>query len=196
LSKTYEFTKNIESILYAKNAIDLILKYKKNGGDSMFPSVIDLFNKSNNLSDSRLAWCYGDLGIAYSILYYYRASRDITYKDIALEIIKHCINRDKNTGVNDKCFCHGTSGLFYIYYKLYSIFDIKIFEKAYKYWLNLTLENYRNISSFETCALNIELKKKEYMLDLGLIEGITGIGLSLISYLDTKENDWEDFFML
>jgi hypothetical protein len=195
-SKSYELTKNKESIQYAKDAIDFILKYRKTNGDSMFPSVIDLFNKSNNLIDSRLAWCYGDLGIAYAILYYSKATKDNIYKDIAIEIIKHSIKRVKNTGVNDKCFCHGTSGLFYLFYKLYTKFNIKICEKAYKYWLKLTLENYKNLNSFETCALNIELNKKEFMLDLGLIEGITGIGLSLVSYIDKTENEWEDFFML
>lgn len=199
-SKIYRLTKNLKAQQLAKSAIDFILKYKSgniNSG-SLFPNFVS-YSQDEFDYNSRLAWCYGDIGIGYSILYFSEVTQSDFYKNSAIEILQKAATlkiENLSTGVRDKCFCHGTSGIFHIFNNVVNKFNLPEFEDAQKYWLDKTLENYSDISSFYTHAFDFDLDEEKYIKDAGLIEGYAGIGLSLLSYLNNTGNEWEDLFML
>lgn len=200
LCKSFKYTQNNRDLSFAKHTLDFILRFKgKNDGISYFPYVVDNDNFSLNLSQyhARLAWCYGDLGIAYALLYYWYVSNDCFYKEQAVEILLHNANRkieNIQTKIYDKCFCHGTSGVFYMFHKINSFFNLPEFKEVSLYWLDQTLKNHDDLNSFKTLAY----KDGEmiYVTDLGMIEGYVGIALSLLGFLDSTGNEWEEIFML
>lgn len=200
LCKSFEYTQNNHDLIFAKHTLDFILRFKgKKGGISYFPYVVNKNNLNIDPSDykSRLAWCYGDLGIAYALLYYWSVSGESFYKNEAIEILKHNATKkieDKYTGISDKCFCHGTSGVFYMFHKISTFFGLTEFTETSEYWLNETLKNADNLNSFKTLAY--KNGKGIYVIDLGLIEGYVGIALSLLGFLDSNANEWEEIFML
>src|SRR5699024_10935192 len=105
---------------------------------SNFPSYIQISNKEQ--IGSRLAWCYGDLGIGMAL---YITARHLNNTDIerkSIDILGSTISRRTQdiTGVVDACFCHGTCGIGHIYNRLYNYTNISMFKDASIYWFNKT----------------------------------------------------------
>jgi len=199
-SKVYKLTGNVLSKELANSAIDFILKYKSTDkmSISLFPNFVSYYNNDINYN-SRLAWCYGDIGIGYSILYYSVVINSQKHRKIAIDILKKCASikqEDLTSGIKDKCFCHGTSGIFHIFNNIVNKFGLNEFYEVKNYWLNKTLENYSDINSFMSCAFDKKAKKEIYINDIGLIEGYIGIGLTLLANVDSTANEWEELFML
>ncbi len=146
---------------------------------------------------SRLAWCYGDLTIAYVL---YQASIVLNRSEVceyAMEIFSHCIARREmdNTGVFDASFCHGSAGIAHIYNKMWHQTGDDRFKQASEYWLQETL----NYSHFEDGIIGYkkfdpEMNGGIYVNDTSLLEGTIGIALVLFSYI-SNDFDW-DYCML
>jgi len=147
-------------------------------------------------SSSRLAWCYGDLSNAYVL---YRASttlKEQSIKEQALEIaLSSCSRKMDDSGVIDAGFCHGSSGLMFIYHQLYIHTQEAEFAKAMNYWLEQTIElgekgpDLKGLERFNGMI-------GEYDECLGLLEGLAGIGLSLLAVKQDEAPDWADIFLL
>lgn len=144
---------------------------------------------------SRLAWCYGDAGIAYTL---FRCGLMFDHRqlsELALSILEHTTTRRSEdlTQVKDAGLCHGSAGLAHIYNKLWHATQKTAFREAGDFWIKKTLDLavatdggiiYRKfnagIDRFEDCP--------------SLLEGAAGIGLALLSHL-TGDFDW-DYCML
>ena len=108
---------------------------------SFFPYIT--IESSESLSKSRLAWCYGDLGIATTL---YQAGITFDRQDWvtkSLEIFRFAAvwRRDlEGNMVNDACLCHGSSGIGHIFYRMWYNTKISEFKEAADYWFEKTLE--------------------------------------------------------
>lgn len=165
----------------------------KNQFNSMFCSLV---TDDNKYYDSRLAWCYGDLCIAIALWHAYDALEEKDY----LELLKHIlhntskrINYDE-TKIIDASFCHGSSGLAYIFKKMYKFTNVIDCEYASKYWLDITLKmsNHKSFSA-GYAFLNGD---REYISDYGLLNGISGVGLSLLSFIVDDFQEWDKCLLL
>ncbi|WP_046758499.1 lanthionine synthetase C family protein [Kordia jejudonensis] len=162
---------------------------------TFFPNRI-----GNGITEStfnRLAWCYGDLGILTVLL-----NTSIVLKDLKLEenILKLLINTThrkdlQTTMMNDFWICHGTSGAAYIFQRLYKKTQIPDFKFASNYWYLKTLEqldlgsseitqNYTQIGSYARKDLT------------GFLSGYAGLGLALLSALQTDGMDWDEMILM
>jgi lantibiotic modifying enzyme len=155
---------------------------------------------------SRLAWCYGDLGIAITFLHLYKTLEDNFYKNIAIDIALHASKRSlDNSGVmfNDisnyaeATFCHGSCGIAYIFDKFYKETNIESFKISATYWYDLTNEAFQknNGCGFFSCKNPLN---QIWKLDNSLLEGASGVGLALLSQLHGHEYaaTWDKFFLL
>lgn len=201
LTKVYAINKNSRAREMLIRSSNWLLKCKSNNIDSpsIFPYLVDKFNPKSNVSNStRLAWCYGDLTIGYAIFMLGNTIKEEYFTNEGLKILENCALRkieEITTGVQDKGFCHGTSGIYYIFSKLNTKFDVKAFIIAEKYWLEKTIINLNeNIESLKT--YRIEKNKINFAHDYGLINGYPGIGLSLLSHIHADSNEWDEIFML
>lgn len=137
---------------------------------------------STSITKSRLAWCYGDLGIAIAQINAGLALRDSQIIDSALSVLMYdaAQRRDlKSNSVFDAGLCHGAAGIAQCFNRLFQLTESSVFNEATDYWINALLE----FSNGENYAGYIVFNPRgENYYSAGLLEGICGIGLSLISY--------------
>ena len=201
LTKVYIINGNTIAMQMANDSIKWILNFKSTdkNATSLFPYFVNQNNEEKKAHDStRLAWCYGDLGIGYSIYTYGEATNNKIFMEEGLIILKNCALRkihDTFVGVVDKGFCHGSVGIYYIFNKLIKTHNLVEFEETKNYWLEITLSKpLLGISSFYSHCMFEGIEK--YAPDQGFINGYVGIGLTLLNHFDSDGNEWDEIFML
>lgn len=151
---------------------------------------------------SRMGWCYGDLGIASAIWQAGCALNDETCKRKAVEILEFAakrtnLNRDQ---VLDAGICHGTAGIAQIFLRMYFETKNETFAQAYEFWIDQTLkmakweDGLAGYKSWVKLENNIGWENNDAFL-----EGITGIGLTLISYVKKEDPDfsgWDEILLI
>jgi len=185
-----------EYLLLGAQRFVIALQSKKKKDLSLFPSWVDPLEKINYTS--RLAWCYGDIGIGLSMQLASKALNDPSLADKAIEILDHTTKRTtpEESLVIDAGFCHGSFGNSYIFAQIAKNEDIsgQNFSKAAEFWMKDGLA--RHTGTKEEPYLQFDGIQKKYVFHLNLLEGIAGIGLSMIDYLSGKENTWDECLML
>ena len=164
---------------------------------SYYPSSVDInkYSPANKNEWCRLAWCYGDAGILYSIFNCAELIDNIHMKDYSLSRLEKIADRRSlpDTGIQDASFCHGSSGLCHIFYKLYRKTGKRIFKEATKYWLEITLSL---LYSHGNLYYLIEPQTNYWGDNPYLLEGCSGTGIILEELLYQKDFNWDECFML
>ncbi len=158
---------------------------------SIFPSVAN--NNNINTQQSRLGWCYGDLGCAYLL---YEASiifKREDWRKTAMEIYKHASHRrtPSTTMVVDAGLCHGTAGIAMLFQDIAIKSKDVIFEECVNFWMAETIKMAKfedGVAGYKTVFLN------DTRLDYSLITGVSGIGLMMLWYIDNKYT-WKNLFL-
>jgi lantibiotic biosynthesis protein len=198
LSKNIKQQKSIETQL--RKLLRILLSFEKDqeGGNSKFPSIINLNNKIVDVKkyDVPLGWCYGDLIIAYSIYIAGEALRDLGVTQKAEIIASDTCKKlsQANYIINDACFCHGSSGLAYLYKRLYNLSGNMEFKRAYLFCINKTIE----LCSFENGIGGYKkFSGKEYENNIGILDGASGPAIVLLDYLyESSDSSWAKVFMI
>jgi len=149
---------------------------------------------------SRLAWCYGDLGVCATLWQAGEALQQESIKAAALDIARfNAPKRDLAAGfVQDACFCHGTSGIAHIYHKMYKHTGETLFSEAAAFWYDQTLAMATfddGLAGYKT-FIGTDPANGEWHNVPGLLEGVSGIGLSLISAVAAFEPAWDEALLL
>jgi lantibiotic modifying enzyme len=160
---------------------------------ALFPSTV-----SETPCDqySRMAWCYGDLGVATSFYLAGNALGVTRWKDRARYILrKGATRRDfSHTKVRDSGICHGSAGIGYIYQKFAVIFRSPLLQATAQYWLQDMLQRTLPAPE-ENVFLQFDPINQENHPSLGLLGGEAGIGLVLLSALGAPTR-WDRFLLL
>jgi lantibiotic biosynthesis protein len=198
LAKNISQKKNIETQL--RKLLQILLSFENKGKDgiSKFPAILNLKNKIVDAKkyDVPLGWCYGDLIIAYSIYIAGEALRDFGVTQKAEIIASDTCKKlsQANYIINDACFCHGSSGLAYLYKKLYNLSGNIEFKRAYLFCINKTIElcNFENgIGGYK------KFSGKEYENNIGILDGAAGPAIVLMDYLyESSDSSWAKVFMI
>lgn len=166
---------------------------------SMFPTGIRLESDYNLEKDiSRLAWCYGDLGIASVLLNASIVFNDAKLRNKALVIAEHSTKRldPIENEILDVPFCHGAFGVSHIFKSIYNKTNINNYKKSSEYWLNYGISFYEKNNDLEGFK-SLDAYNYVYFSSLGVLEGLSGIGLVLISSIHKEQNaQWEKCLML
>jgi lantibiotic modifying enzyme len=175
---------------------DLLSQVFEDKKKCYFPGII---NSKGETNYTRLSWCYGDLSIAIILFQFAETFKDKEIKHLAKEIALHTTKRPIYTPlITDAGICHGAIGNAYMFSKLYKITGDKIFETTANKWLDRGLEmgnNKDGLAGFRIQSNSNEIKS--YEIDTGILEGISGIGLCLIHFMNPKlRTDWDKFLLL
>ena len=178
-------------------AISYVLKFKKQDHSlsSLFPSwICDDVEQEEN---SRLAWCYGDLGIGITLWQAGKALDDPGYKEEAINILKHSAKRRdlKEAKVIDANLCHGAFGIMNIYNYMYKETSEQLFRDTTDFWMDKALDmaiHQNGYAGYMQWRGDIGKWEKE----INVLEGIAGIGLSIISYLAPFDTSWNECLMM
>ena len=145
----------------------------------------------------RLAWCYGDLGVAVALLFAGKATGNTSWVEQAINLARRTAQRSisDGTGLVDAGFCHGTAGVAQRFGTLFAERKLADFQTARDYWLEQTLEK---ATFHDGLAGYRAYRGKEWHNDHYLLEGILGITLVLQSSLTSDSNDlsWDTLFLL
>lgn len=148
----------------------LDLKANKN---SFYPPSVDVSNH-NPWYNCRLAWCYGDLGIA---LLFYEVGKFLD-DDILINKAKKIGHQTllrkspEETGISDPFYCHGTAGISSLYYKLYLVSEDETYIDGMNYWMKKTESFFSNTNS-------TLIKSPHEILD-----GLIGVNIAILEYLN------------
>lgn len=149
-----------------------------------------------NIHKSRLAWCYGDLGVAYALWKAGKVCGNEHWKAKALDVFLFSASRRsfKDAMINDAGICHGTGGLAMFFNRIYKETKNEVFKETADFWIKETL----NCASFEDGLAGYKSYDPiiHFKPDYSLLTGIAGIGLVLLSYLNQDEQAWDELFLL
>jgi lantibiotic modifying enzyme len=155
-----------------------------------FPSWI---STDYPVSGSRLAWCYGDLGIGMSLWQAAQVTGNKAWRKKAIDTLIHTTGRrnPKENAVIDAGLCHGAAGIAHIYNRVYHHTGNEIFKELALHWLEVTMklavyeDGYAGYKAWHT------EKYGGWVAEAGLLEGVAGIGLMLISMIAEIVPGWD-----
>ena len=144
---------------------------------------------------SRLAWCYGDPGVAAALLAAARAAGVPDWERAAVEVALSAAGRpEPGSGIRDAGICHGAAGLGHIYNRMYHTTGEERFADAARFWFERTL-TYRKpgqgVGGFRTWGVVGEANEMGWRDDPGFLEGTTGVGLALLGAISNVEPAWD-----
>lgn len=178
-------------------SIEYIISHKniKDNAHSLYPPLID--ENSLGKVNSRLAWCYGDLGIGFAFLRAGDFLGDSRYTENANEIFLNCCERKAPsiTSVVDPMICHGSFGLSQIFQQLSCEMEISELANAANFWFDDGLKYFKKDSSYLTAEEISKLKGYKWQSNSSLLTGLSGVGLSIISNL-TNDNSWNKSLLI
>ena len=146
---------------------------------------------------SRLAWCYGDLGIAAALLAAARAAGEPAWEEAALEVARHAAARPaEGSGVLDAGLCHGAAGVAHLFNRLYQASGDETLGEAARAWFERTLALRRpgeGIGGFLAWQPTGEdrMGPLDWGTDPGFLTGAAGIGLALLAATTPVDPDWD-----
>ncbi len=181
-----------------KGAIRYLEKQKLDRSEyiSIFPSWAK--ESIDSQESSRLAWCYGDLGVGFA---YYEAGiifPGTAYKLDGLSIlINSTLRRDPmENSVYDAGICHGASGIALIYNVLYQKTGLNTFKDAAIYWLDVCLNMAYHKDGIAGYKTWYNPQYGGWINTIGLLDGVSGIGLVLLSFISEREPSWSRSILL
>ncbi|MCL2291026.1 MAG: lanthionine synthetase C family protein [Bacteroidetes bacterium] len=202
LSKIYkiEGVNKIKTKKLLHGAVQYILAQEivKEIHGSYFPNYA--LESTSTIYKSRLAWCYGDLGIASALFQAGTVLKENAWIDKALEIFLFTATQRRSLEDNnilDAGLCHGASGIGHIFYRMWWNTKLPEFKDAADYWFDQTLKMAKfedGLAGFKT--YRIQEDKPVWLNEYGLLGGITGIGLALLTYYYETEPTWDECLLL
>lgn len=174
-------------------AVSWLLQQKRsNGARSNFSARIKVGDDRRD--DCRLAWCYGDAGVAAALFAAARAVNEAAWEREALEIAGRAASRPiEDAGVVDAGLCHGAAGLGHIFNRLFQATGENLFREAARYWFEQTLALRRKgqgIAGFSSFRLGDE-GNESWDDEPGLLMGAAGIALALLAAATDVEPEWD-----
>jgi len=147
---------------------------------------------------SRLAWCYGDPGVAATLLSAARAVGNEEWERAALEIALHAATAPDESGVQDAGLCHGAFGLAHLYNRIYHAGGGEPFADAARLWYSRGLDMRhpgRGIAGFASWEFDAD-RQLSWQTDPGFLTGAAGVGLALLAGVTPVEPEWDRLLML
>ena len=160
-------------------------------GRTRFPTVVSLAGEP---VPSRLAWCYGDPGIAGLLACAARELEDGQLMDRALSVAHHAATVGPELdGIVDTPLCHGTAGVAHIFNRLHQATGDAACVEAARAWYRRLLEMRtpgRGLGGFQRCRLDV------FDDSPGFLEGSAGVGLALLAAVSDVAPDWDRVLLL
>lgn len=140
-----------------------------------------------------MGWCYGDVSIGLAFLKVANVLNDDKLKGEALDILKHSALRRKlkENFIYDAGICHGAYGLSQIFGRLYKNTQVNEFYDSSQYWKKTghAMVDYNQKGDI---YYPIYKGDRDWVKPFSLLEGLSGIGLNLISHLTNFEDTWDE----
>ncbi|MFN8354482.1 MAG: lanthionine synthetase C family protein [Spirosomataceae bacterium] len=159
---------------------------------SVFPNTV---TDTPADQESRLAWCYGDLGIANTFWLAGEKLNQQAWKDIAAQTVRQAATRhDDDLRVNDAPLCHGAVGAAYLFQRFAERLQDPLLEAAATAWMQKGLD-LALLPTQEDVFLTYRGIDGGYTSNLSVLDGEAGIGLAFLSALGGAKT-WDRFLLI
>lgn len=142
----------------------------------------------------RLAWCYGDLGIALALLRAARGAGEPAWEREALRIARAAADRDPSRSrIEDAAICHGAAGAGHLFNRLYNATGDEQLAAAARYWFSQAFSMRRpgtGVAGFSCYGRN-DGTGARWSADPGFLTGSAGIALALLAAASSVPPDWD-----
>lgn len=149
---------------------------------------------------SRLAWCYGDPGVAAALSLAARAQNEPAWEQAVREIALNAVRLPTAAAhVADSQFCHGAVGLGHVYWRLAEATGEPSVRDAARRWTRAALTMRRvggRLGGFSAYLPAHGEAPARRIAARGLIDGAAGVGLALIAAATGTEPSWDRVFLL
>jgi len=177
------------------------------GEPNVFPA------EAGQVGFCRLAWCQGDLGIAYALQQVQQVQPMPEIAAVLPPLEQSIFNRTLATaGIStsedttriDTTLCHGISGILLLLNRLAvaSHLPAAHTQQTSKQWLDLLLAQLRQARAAERSTTGVEAETwrgqhlgYEWMDNYGLLQGSFGVGLCLLELAFPDRIGWDALFM-
>jgi len=144
--------------------------------------------------ETRIAWCYGDLGVALALLVAGTSSGRQDWIDYSLELARTVAERTlASAGVADGGLCHGTAGAAHLFNRLFQFSGDPRFLSAARFWFRETLALRRpgeGVGGYSALIRNAALEDV-WVPSPEFLNGAAGIGLALLAACTPLEPAWD-----
>jgi hypothetical protein len=148
---------------------------------------------------TRLAWCYGDPGVAAALLGASRAVDEPDWECHTLAIARRAVERPpEESGVVDPGLCHGAAGLGHLFNRMFQATREPWLAEAARFWFQRTLtmrQPGRGIGGFAAWQAGDDGVEK-WVADPGLLTGVVGVALALLAATTDIEPAWDRMLLL
>lgn len=155
-----------------------------------FQSFHTLYGKT--IRKSSLAWCTGDMSIAFALWEAAKITKDCNLQNKALNIFLDAANRfDQNKEfVEYNGICHGIAGVSHLFRRLYYETAIDRFKSASDVGIERIIEKSNRLED----VTELRYLKGNLTQAYSFILGVSGVGLSLLSSVSQEREslDWDD----
>jgi hypothetical protein len=169
-----------------EDGVRWLLAQRREGAISAFAVTAD----DEPGAPNRLAWCYGDAGVAVALEWIGRVTDRPDWRRVGIELGLHAATRDADTFVVDAGLCHGAAGLLHAYNRLGQATDEPRFAECARRWFDRTRQ-------FALPPAGVRGLNGVHAPDApparfeGLLEGGTGVALALVAASGTSEPAWD-----
>ena len=148
---------------------------------------------------ARLAWCYGDPGIAATLLCAARCVGESSWEQEALAIAHRAAERPLDrSGVVDAGLCHGAAGLGHIFNRIFQVTGEAWLKETARFWIGRALEMRhpgQGVAGYSSWDM-VKEGKMDWVADPGFLNGAAGIALALLAATTTIEPAWDRIMLL
>jgi lantibiotic biosynthesis protein len=189
------FANDSKSSALLSRGVDYLLscRLQDSANGSLFPHRM-----AGGMPDQpgRLAWCYGDPGVGAALWQIGMRANRPDWQTDAIGILHKAASRRETTvnRVTDACVCHGTAGLALLFYKMAILSEHDEFLDAASHWTLATLDHGQNPAA--AAGYLFLTTGDRYISSHSLLEGITGVGLTLLALLDADTLGWEQGLLI
>lgn len=172
-------------------AVRWLLSANQQGGDWCYPAWV---GRGVELFPARLAWCYGDPGVAAALLTAARHAGEPTWEARALEIARSAAARPPELAeVNDTGVCHGSAGLGHLFNRMAQATGDPVLADAARYWLLDTLDRRLPDEDVGGFLAYTGADDGSFYLraDPGVLMGAAGTALALLAAITPIEPAWD-----
>jgi len=176
-------------------AVDWLLAQRlPDGAGGAYPNTVELGSGDSERRPARLAWCYGDAGVAAALLVAGTALDRGDWRAAAEEIALGAARRpEERSGVLDAGICHGAAGLALIFHRFHHATGDAAFAEAASGWYGRLLDMRRpgaGVGGYQAW------EPPTWVDDPGLLGGAAGIALVLLASTGGPPPDWDRLLLL
>ena len=174
-----------------QDAVGALTAYARPGDDEhgRYPAIVPGHEPPRR--GSRVAWCYGDPGVAIALLAAGRALGDAAVETEALATARAAARRPYETSANvDAGLCHGSAGLVHVFARLFAATGDDLFAEAARRWYGVLSGQLVPGAPFAGVQAVFDVARGHEPA-AGLLEGAAGVGLALLSATGATGSRWD-----